>query len=213
MIKFTNLKAVEDFVDKAIKEKKETYYKENERTIQEDIDSKKLYLKELNEEVDIYYNMINTAFGYFSQCSHRNSDVEYIENLLSFSVVNQETYEDFCLNFESTREDMLVDLEKAQELVKDYCAKIIIKLKNNGILTEEEINNTVSYVSEGEPICLTLRAKSESKEYITCWPSYYEDFEFLPSEIEDGPHGINFATREEIIKSMLSLIESKIDFN
>lgn len=213
MIKFTNLQAVEYFANKAIKEKKKTYYKENERNIQEDVNSKKLYLKELNKEVDIYYNMINTAFGYFSQCSHRNSDVEYIENLLSFSVVNQETYEVFCLDFESAREDMLVDLEKAQELVKDYCAKIIIKLKNNDILTEEEINNTVSYVSEGEPMCLTLRAKSENKEYITCWPSYYEDFEFLPSEIEDGPHGINFAIREEIIKSMLSLIESKIDFN
>lgn len=147
MIKFINLQVVENFANKAIKEKKETYYKENERSIQEDVNSKKLYLKELNEEVDIYYNMINTAFGYFSQCSHRNSDVEDVKDLLSFSVVNQETYEDFCLNFESAREDMLADLEKGQVSVEDYCAKIIIKLKNNGILTEEEINNTVSYVS------------------------------------------------------------------
>lgn len=212
MIKFINLQVVEDFANKAIKEKKETYYKENEKDIQEDVNSKKLYLKELNEEVNIYYNMINTAFGYFSQCSHRNSDVEDIKNLLSFFVVNQETYEDFCLNFESAREDMLADLEKGQELVKGFCSKIIIKLKNNGILTKEEINNTVSYVSEGEPMCLTLRAKSENKEYITCWHSH-ENFKFLPSEIEDGPHGINFAIREAIIESMLSLIESKINFN
>ena len=212
MIKFTNLQLVEYFANKAIKEKKKTYCKENERNIQEDVNSKKLYLKELNKEVDIYYNMINTAFGYFSQCSHRNSDVEYIENLLSFSVVNQETYEVFCLDFESAREDMLADLKKGQELVKDFCSKIIIKLKNNGILTKEEINNTVSYVLEGEPMCLTLRAKSENEEYIVCWHSH-EDFSFLPSEIEDGPHGINFATREAIIESMLSLIESKINFN
>lgn len=212
MIKFTNLQVVEDFANKAIKAKKETCYKENEKNIQEDVNSKKLYLKELNEEVDIYYNMVNTAFGYFSQCSHRNSDVEDVKDLLSFSVVNQETYEDFCLNFESAREDMLVDLEKGQVSVRDFCAKIIIKLKNNGILTEEEINNTVSYVSEGEPMCLTLKAKSENEEYIVCWHSH-EDFSFLPSEIEDGPHGINFAIREAIVESMLSLIESKIDFN
>lgn len=106
----------------------------------------------------------------------------------------------------------IVDLEKNQEFVIDFCSKIIIKLKNNGILTEEEINNTVSYVSEGEPMCLTLKAKSENEEYIVCWHSH-EDFSFLPSEIEDGPHGINFAIREAIIASMLSLIESKIDFN
>lgn len=212
MIKFINLQVVENFANKAIKEKKETYYKENERNIQEDVNSKKLYLKELNEEVDIYSNMIDTTLSYFSKNFYRNSDVKDIENLLSFSVVNQETYEDFCLNFESAREDMLVDLEKGQVSVRDFCAKIIIKLKNNGILTEEEINNTVSYVLEDEPMCLTLRSKSENEEYIVCWHSH-KDFSFLPSEIKDGPHGINFAIREAIVESMLSLIESKIDFN
>ena len=212
MIKFINLQVVENFANKAIKEKKETYYKENERNIQEDVNSKKLYLKELNEEVDIYSNMIDTTLSYFSKNFYRNSDVKDIENLLSFSVVNQETYEDFCLNFESAREDMLVDLEKGQVSVRDFGAKIIIKLKNNGILTEEEINNTVSYVLEDEPMCLTLRSKSENEEYIVCWHSH-KDFSFLPSEIKDGPHGINFAIREAIVESMLSLIESKIDFN
>ena len=61
-------------------------------------------------------------------------------------------------------------------------------------------------------MCLTLKAKSENEEYIVCWHSY-EDFSFLPSEIKDGPHGINFTIREAIIESMLSLIESKINFN
>lgn len=216
-MKQVDLIAVEHAVNRLINKRKREIYKENEVRIKEDVEIKKEELKALKEKAFDYKDVIEKFYSYNELKSNITFNEPYpIDEILNLNVREEYTYDEFVYKFEKVNEFYNNKIKDFQKFIINFLSDNIIKLNDNKILSDEDINNTICYEEFCYIIGLSLKIdQSGNKEIVFTRRVNLANYTPLlnpqPTSTTNSYNLDNIIINEDIIENMKNLIKNKLD--
>lgn len=216
-MKQVDLIAVEHAVNRLINKRKREIYKENEVRIKEDVEIKKEELKVLKEKAFDYKDVIEKFYSYNELKSNITFNEPYpIDEILNLNVREEYTYDEFVYKFEKVNEFYNNKIKDFQKFIINFLSDNIIKLNDNKILSDEDINNTICYEEFCYIIGLSLKIdQSGNKEIVFTRRVNLANYTPLlnpqPTSTTNSYNLDNIIINEDIIENMKNLIKNKLD--
>lgn len=218
MKQMVDLIAVEHAVNRLINKRKRDLYKENEVHIKEDVEIKKEELKTLKEKAFDYKDVIEKFYSYNELKSNIVFNEPYsIDEILNLDVRDEYTYDEFVYKFEKVHEFYNNKIKDFQKFIIVFLSDNIIKLNDNKILSDEDINGVICYEEFCYIIGLFLKIdQSGNKEIMFTRRVNLTNYTPLlnpqpPTSTTNSYNLDNIIINEAIIESIKNFIKNKLD--
>lgn len=208
---------MERAVNMLINKSKREFYKKNETHIKEDVEIQKEELKALKEKAFDYKDVIEKFYSYNELKSNIVFDEPYsIDEILNLNVRDEYTYDEFVYKFEKVHEFYNNKIKDFQKFIIIFFTDNMIKLNDNKILSDEDINGVICYEEFCYIIGLSLKInQSGNKEIIFKRKVNSKNYNFplnsQPTSTDNNYDFYNIFINDDIIETMKNLIESKLN--
>lgn len=220
MKQMVDLIAVEHAVNRLINKRKRDLYKENEIRIKKDMEIKKEELKALKEKAFNYKDVIEKFYSYNELKSNIVFNEPYsIDEILDLNVRDEYTYDEFVYKFEKVHKFYNNKVKDFQKFIIIFLSDNIIRLNDNKILSDEDINDVICYEEFCYIIGLFLKVdQSGNKEIVfrkrVNLTNYIPILNPQPTSTTNNTNSYNLDNiiiNEAIIENMKNLIKNKLD--
>lgn len=179
---------------------------------------KKEELKTLKEKAFDYKDVIEKFYSYNELKSNIVFNEPYsIDEILNLNVRDEYTYDEFVYKFEKVYEFYNNKVKDFQKFIIVFLSDNIIKLNDNKILSDEDINNTICY----EEFCyiiglfLKINQSGDNKEIVFTrrvnLTNYIPLLNPQPTSTTNSYNLDNIIINEAIIENIKNLIKNKLD--
>ena len=217
MKQMVDLIVVEHAVNRLINKRKRDLYKENEVRIKEDVEIKKEELKTLKEKAFDYKDVIEKFYSYNELKSNIVFNEPYsIDEILNLNVREEYTYDEFVYKFEKVHEFYNNKIKDFQKFIIFFFTDNMIKLNDNKILSDEDINGVICYEEFCYIIGLSLKINQSGNKEIMFTrrvnlANYTPLLNSQPTSTDNNYDFYNIFINDDIIETMKNLIESKLN--